>query len=389
MERMTDEEKDAGAAKGPDASSQSSPQGGAAAAPSPAELARALRARSSGELSAQKLPSGISITPVPDAAVAATPEVSPEEDMRDIARALGATEIERPSGVDGALPRVRTYKSDLAGAVRKKKVSLLGMVAAESDRAGARRAVAPETAAAPGPAQRWRILGIAALALLSAAALGAIFLIPPGPEEEIQRTYAPAPVFTNAETRLTLGTDAGRTMLRRITEERDAAAISLGEVQHVRLLNADLTEISAQELFSRFSTRVPQELVRALYGTAMTGFHAFDRTQPFFIVPVASYENAFSGMLAWERYLREDLSPLFDPQRALNAPGGAFRDKVIRNLDARVLSSTDALESVTLLYAFPDKGTLIITTNDATLREILARLAATKTNSKTSPESNQ
>ena len=49
-----------------------------------------------------------------------------------------------------------------------------------------------------------------------------------------------------------------------------------------------------------------------------------------------------------------------------------FKDKVIRNVDTRVL--VDARGKILLLYAFPDQKTLIITTNENTLTEIISRI---------------
>jgi UDP-N-acetylglucosamine transferase subunit ALG13 len=47
-------------------------------------------------------------------------------------------------------------------------------------------------------------------------------------------------------------------------------------------------------------------------------------------------------------------------------------DKIVENHDARVIQNNTG--DVSLLWTFIDRNTLIITTNDATLREIISRL---------------
>jgi hypothetical protein len=72
------------------------------------------------------------------------------------------------------------------------------------------------------------------------------------------------------------------------------------------------TSISAQEFFARISPNVPGAFVRSLGPTFVAGFYNNNSIwQPVIITRIDSYENAFSGMLAWENTLVEDFSPFF------------------------------------------------------------------------------
>ena len=90
-------------------------------------------------------------------------------------------------------------------------------------------------------------------------------------------------------------------------------------------------------------------------------------------------------MLEWERTMSRDLFLFMgrkvDPVLGvpINPQTGApiilrenFEDKIIQNTDVRVLMSEAG--TVELLYAFPNQQTLIITTNENTLVEIITRL---------------
>ena len=51
-----------------------------------------------------------------------------------------------------------------------------------------------------------------------------------------------------------------------------------------------------------------------------------------------------------------------------------FADKIVENRDARVI--TNQVGDILLLWTFLDHGTILITTNDATLREIVSRASS-------------
>ena len=52
---------------------------------------------------------------------------------------------------------------------------------------------------------------------------------------------------------------------------------------------------------------------------------------------------------------------------------GNFLDQIVENHDARV--ALNAQSDILLLWTFLDRSTIVITTNDATLREVISRLS--------------
>jgi hypothetical protein len=141
---------------------------------------------------------------------------------------------------------------------------------------------------------------------------------------------------------------------------------------------------------STLTPNMPQELLRTFTADYMLGLHSYDGNQPFLIFQVDSSQQAYSGMLKWEPRLQSDLSPLFTraprpetPQElASSTPATTtpevvstgFVDVVLENFDARAIRDQNG--DILLLWTFLDPHTLIITTNQYTLREVLSRRAS-------------
>ena len=96
-----------------------------------------------------------------------------------------------------------------------------------------------------------------------------------------------------------------------------------------------------------------------------------------YIKKIDFFDNAFAGMLRWEDFMADDMFPLF----AIDGVDKSIREKkfkdlVFRNQDIRIL--TDAQDQILLVYSFPDRQTLIITTDIETFDEIINRLNTPK-----------
>ena len=141
--------------------------------------------------------------------------------------------------------------------------------------------------------------------------------------------------------------------------------------------------LSASRFLNLIEAEVGSAFLRSLDKNFFLGVHVFDGNQPVLIFKTDSYGEAFAGMLAWEKTIERDLSPLFDTQKSLSTSttaasflGGQtpFKDIVVRNRDARAVFLTQ--EKTKLLWAIPDRKTIIIATNQNSLIEILSRLSA-------------
>lgn len=173
-----------------------------------------------------------------------------------------------------------------------------------------------------------------------------------------------------------------------LVRERDEGAAKLASVSAIKLTEGKGQEarpIGAEEFMAKLQSRAPSELIRSLESDFMFGIHALSKNQPFLILKASYYQNAFAGMLAWEGNLREDIGPIFiTPEPTVPAATSdevlgkntAFEDVVVKNRDARALRGADG--KIIFLYSFPDKNTVVITTNADTLEQVAARLLAGK-----------
>ncbi len=263
--------------------------------------------------------------------------------------------------------------------------------------------------------------------LLVAVGAGFYIYLRLQPIEPEARMQAP---FMLVDDTLTVPLQPGDTrgdIMRALSAARTQVSLSLGLVARLLVVkpsglgDGSAAEVGAPEFLQALSPSIPPELLRTLDEQMLLGIHSYDENQAFMIVKADSYETAYSGMLAWEVSMRNDLSPLFTrtpavrPRAQAPAPApviplgtttgtstasstplatttaasstlpaaeplpavqffqGNFVDHVVENHDGRaVLNETG---DVLLLWTFLDRSTIVITTNTSTLREVISRLS--------------
>jgi hypothetical protein len=128
-------------------------------------------------------------------------------------------------------------------------------------------------------------------------------------------------------------------------------------------------------------TAIPNRLERSLGGQYMIGAYTYDTQNSFIILKDTFYQNAYAGMLDWEKDMRNDLLPLIRVAHpdvvAISVNSDSFSDTVVSNIDTRVLK--DASGDVILAYAFASNDTIVITTGIDSMKYLLDRLLAVRT----------
>lgn len=129
------------------------------------------------------------------------------------------------------------------------------------------------------------------------------------------------------------------------------------------------------EVMAFLAPQAPGSFTRSITNVS---FGAYNNL-PFIVLETNNFDNAFSGMLAWEQTMSADLAPLFgptvtesyDPQArtADQTRSPFFRDVVASNLSGRLLSNERGEDR--LIYAFMDKQTIVIATDRLQLQNIL------------------
>jgi hypothetical protein len=133
--------------------------------------------------------------------------------------------------------------------------------------------------------------------------------------------------------------------------------------------------LSPEKFFSKLSSFVPPGFLRATGPILNVGFLTFsNKKEGFIISEIESFENAFDGMLDWEKNLVTDLKFLVTSGN--DVPLGNFRDAVIQDKDSRILR--DRVGRSILIYSFIEKNVLLIARNEETFEEISNRYLSAK-----------
>ncbi|MBU6310717.1 hypothetical protein KGO06_02155 [Patescibacteria group bacterium] len=265
--------------------------------------------------------------------------------------------------IEADLPKMRTFAEDLAVEIQRKGTTSASIV--EAERARAARA-ALMTGVSESEPRRRTILTAATVVLVGAGVLGLIAAYVafswPVAREEVR---TPSIISTNSVLRVVQ--PSYESLPDTLGLARKDANLPLGDIEEIVLTLAAASSTPAAILAA---LNAPEPLAREAT-SVMLGFHSFNRTQPFIIIRIAQYDRAFAAMLRWEEEMARSLGTFFEPALAGAPPTLAFRDAVVRNTDARI-----SPDSWPILWTFVRRDVLVITTNQYTLSEILARLAA-------------
>ncbi|PIT91126.1 hypothetical protein COU17_02080 [Candidatus Kaiserbacteria bacterium CG10_big_fil_rev_8_21_14_0_10_49_17] len=312
-------------------------------------------------------------------------------------------EVRKPGVAESLIAPIRTFKGDIAEAVKHQRASLISITAAEENR----RAQAPQPTLEekrPGTTKRLIIAGLAGgLVVAGLAAIFFVFFYKQTQTVSVPEDV-PSLVFVDSQSFVNISNKGRRAILADLTAEKETVRLTLGSLgQLIPYEERDTGPalLTGREFLEAIEVRAPNELLRVLDDTYTLGAHVFNGNQAFLILQPKIFKNAFAGMLEWEPYLVEDLAPLFGevlpdrvpefidesatttatstPTQTGTLPGELvrkFEDIVLRNKDVRALKNDAG--KIVLLYTFPDQQTLIITTNEFTLTEILTRFSTTR-----------
>lgn len=182
--------------------------------------------------------------------------------------------------------------------------------------------------------------------------------------------------------------------------------------------------LNTEDFFGFIGAIPPSRLTRSLNKEFLLGVYSLsEENDPFLLFKVDDYENAFISMLEWEKTLVRDITPIFyknfdviNPEDSLeevslkdevastpeststttstttpSEDGVAsstenvapvvvlpqydprdFKDVVLNNRDTRLIKNNEG--KTLFFYTFIDKTTLIMTTDNETLGEVIKRL---------------
>lgn len=278
---------------------------------------------------------------------------------------------------DPSIKPLRTFKSDAEEAVKYQNVSTIDIAVAEQKRREARNKVEVKE---KKPASPGTFILVAVVVILLIAGGWYYWFI--SSQDTVEPTPIPATVKTIVPSSKgsTVYLEPNSNPLILISSKLAASNAGLGNIYTIIPTNSATSTAFAPIAQVFRSTKIPDRLKRSLSDTYMIGTYTYDANSPFIIVKNTFFQNAFSGMLDWEKTMRADLLPLIQvahPKETAIATSTVFADTVVSNTDTRALKNEEG--DFILLYAFADKDTIVIATNTSTLKYILDRLLSVRT----------
>lgn len=160
------------------------------------------------------------------------------------------------------------------------------------------------------------------------------------------------------------------------SQERGINSITQIQLRRGNTLESEL--LSPRDFLTRMNANASEPLMRSMSPLMMSGILGDNPPHTFLIIQINSFENAFSGMLDWEKRMAEDLLPVFADEEKVNSfpTNSPWTDLVVQNRDTRILKDPNG-ETV-LVYGFFEGNLLIISDTEAVWRTLAERLEAQK-----------
>lgn len=284
---------------------------------------------------------------------------------------------------------MRTLKEDLMHVVKDRKISIVRAVALEEEKKRGRHEQGPAEISMHRQRSRRMFATLFTafvLFILGGAALAGVLSVQSQHSAASFTTDNSSLIFAEQKLAFPLQDLSGGEIKRLFAKQRGSPSGHLGSITRIvpTLPSVDaegnplIRPASTREFLAAIGAHIPEILAASLSDVFFLGIHTIDKNSPVIIIPVKSYDKAFSGMLEWEPSMNTDLAPAFTavPQ-FIEGEGGltrqrTFSDIVIRNYDARALRDDSGV--IQLYYSFPNPNVLIIAENQYSFTELLSRL---------------
>ena len=279
---------------------------------------------------------------------------------------------------------MHTYKDDLQGVVRKKKVSMVKIAAMEAEKEKIVEVEKQEV-------EKSYTIAIISLVLILLGVLsigGVYFARVFNDTKQVQIQKIDALFFVENRQRYDITNRTSRDLKIDLLRIRNNSRASLGSIEQILLTKEVVDpatekkfnkEITAVEFLDSLGTHTSSEFKRALSDKFFVGLNVIDAYVPVLVLKVEAYGSAFTGMLEWEKNIEADLYPffnmVFEGEKNATASGtNVFTDVVLENHDVRLLR--DSKDRIRMVYSFLDRETIVITGSPHTLLEVRDRLRA-------------
>ena len=296
---------------------------------------------------------------------------------------------------------LRTYKDDIANAMKNRRGSFVSIITAENDRNIKNREKTEDERQNYSSKEYIKKVSIVILsAMLVVFGAGAAFYFygkSKSDTVEIQPKIKSI-IFADETEEFEIADLSKRQILSGLSSVKDQTALPESKIKNISIVKStkdknsaiDKKLVSSSDFLNSIEARVSTAFIRSLETVFMLGIHILrSGNQPFLILKTNFYENSFAGMLQWENNIKEDLASLFnisdintekifqkDETNTVIFSIMTFNDAVIKNKDARILKNEN--DKTLLIYSFLDKNTIVITNNENTFNEVFTRFNSSR-----------
>ncbi len=300
---------------------------------------------------------------------------------------------------------IRTYESDVAEALARKKTSVMTMAVAEGQRRTGESVISNKPTSNVG---RKILLAIISLIFIASGVIGGYYLYLKSPlsKPQVVATVKNVPSIIPPDTQkiIKIGSAKKDQIFNGLTNQFKTLPINEGKVSEFILaynVGSSTSRVTGSNFINEMGFSMSDMLKRAITDSWMTGVYSSNGENfPFIILTTDFFQNSYSGMLRWEPNMAEELADIFDirnkaiPQQTIEAEvssttastteviktpsytlfnlRGSFEDKVISNRDVREFTATNG--NMLFLYTFIDKERILITTSESVIPAILERI---------------
>lgn len=281
-------------------------------------------------------------------------------------------------GPDGT-PVIHTYAGDMASMVRDHEASVIKIAMAEQ-----RRREQDELKQKYSiNSKRSTFFVIGTVIIIVITILGVKFLKQKTITDSIHKevlTRTPTFIPTDVDSIIDADRFTGKEDLTiAFTKERNTpgAKDELRSIFFTKGIGNDKTILKTSEFLKLLQSSIPGSMARSFNEAIMIGIYTdqLNATHPYFVFKTNNFESAYAGSLSWENTLLDEFFPLF----GIDISGdnnvllqNTFFDKLIENIDARVLS--DNKNNILIYSLFLNKEYYMITDSEETIKEMLKRL---------------
>lgn len=277
---------------------------------------------------------------------------------------------------DPSIKSIRTFKSDTEEAIQHQHMSVASMVVAETKK----RDAAPieyETEKRHVP---WLTIILSlVLVALGGGGLYYVYTLKSAPTEAPAQQETVIPSILKSDKQIEFAMESAKDPIPDFVDIALKAQGTVGSVVYIyptAIVSGAKGLVTSKDFFTAAGVSMPDRLLRSLAPEFMLGAYIFDGTAPFIILKNTFYQNTYSGMLEWEKNMLKDLGSLVLADGQEKILKTSFEDMVVRNKDVRTLKTEEGVPA--LMYVFINQETVLVTTNQKALEELIDKMTATR-----------